>query len=341
MNVNVGSFTLTRNNRQLGHLPIRFGSVLGVLLIACSALFEVAAYEGSRFSEIRELIFREPYPERPTFRVDIDLFGPAGDRTDNALRAAARRILMRLDDLVDYPRGQKLLQANGICFAGEWVIDHESPYTGLFASAIQVPSIVRGSVLFSDTKQGNRRTFGLAIKLFPTQDFDMPVKTINLFVMETFGGETRAHIVDAVLDNDPDLGKLPKFSTLGEVLRLRKDLKIADEESSDGRSDLTFRPITHAAEVGLAQSTPASAPHWMRLAVAPYTPRIDADDFRDELSVDRYPDGEIVYQIDVAERGNGKKKSARWQALGHLRLSESVTSKACDARLHFAHPHLR
>ena len=304
-------------------------------------MLDVTAYEGSRFRDIRAAIFGEPYMERPVYRVDVQLFGPAGGDSDNALRIAARRTLTQADDLFDFPHGQKLLQANGICFTGEWIIQPESPYTGLFAASTHVKSIARGSVLFSHTTRDRRRTFGLAIKLFPAQDPDKPVKTVNLFVMEAFGGETRAHVVDALLDNDPDLGRLPKFSTLREVLRLRKDLKIADEESSGGRSDLTFRPITHAAEVGLTPGTAKHAPHWMRLRIAADTPRIDAEDFRDELSVKRYPHGAIVYQLEVADRGNGKKTKARWQALGHLRLYESVTSHACDARLHFAHPRLR
>ena len=303
-------------------------------------MVDVAAYEGSRFREIHALIFGEPYKTRPDYRVDVDLFGPAGGGSDNALRAAARRTLTQADDLFDFPHGQKLLQANGICFTGEWIIQPESPYTGLFAASTQVKSIVRGSVLFSHSTRDRRRTFGFAIKLFPAQDPDEPVPTINLFVMEAFGGARRAHIVDAVLDNDPDLGRLPSFSTLREVLRLRKDLKIADEESSGGRSDLTFRPITHAAGFGLTPGASAHAPHWMRLRIAADTPRVDADDFRDELSVDRYPNGAILYQLEVADRGNGKKTKARWQALGHLRLYESVTSHACDARLHFTHPRL-
>lgn len=202
-------------------------------------------------------------------------------------------------------------------------------------------TIVRGSVLFSHTSREHRRTFGLAIKLLPADEPDATVKTINLFAMETFGGETRSHIVDAVLDNDPDLGRLPKFSTVREVLRLRKDLKIADKESSGGRSNLTFRPIKHAAKVDLAPGEAARAPHWMRLRIAANTPRINAGDFRDELNVDRYPDRTIIYQIEVADRGNGKKKSANWQSVGQLRLNESITSYACDARLHFAHPRLR
>ncbi len=313
---------------------------MGILWVVLASLVDAAAYDGSRFGDIRESIFSQPYLERPDYRVDVDLFGPAGGGRDNALRTAARRTLAQADDLIDFPHGQKLLQANGICFTGEWIIDPASQYTGLFAANSHVQSIVRGSVLFSHTTRDQRRTFGLAIKLFPTQDPDESVPTINLFVMEAFGGETRAHIVDAILDNDPDLGGLPKFSTLNEVLRLRKDLKIADEESSGGRSDLTFRPIDHAAEVGLASGTAARAPYWLRMRITADTPRIDALDFRDELEVSRYPEGAIVYQLEVADRGNARKRAARWQLLGRLRLYESVTSYACDARLHFAHPRL-
>lgn len=97
------------------------------LYVPCASLLDTTAYDGSRFSEIHASIFSEPYAERPVYHVDVGLFGPGGKGTDNAPRAAARCTLTVEDDLVEFPHGQKLLQANGICFAGDWVIDQASP----------------------------------------------------------------------------------------------------------------------------------------------------------------------------------------------------------------------
>ena len=327
-------FTLTRPLFPAITIP-------ALLLVAWPWHLDANAETRSRFTDLRDLVFRQPYAQLPIFPVDVESFGPSGERPDNALRAAARRILAKEADLHDYPQGRKLLQANGICFSGDWTIEQASPYTGLFAAGTHEKAIVRGSVLFGETTARHRRTFGLAIKMFPTSDFESPVRTVNLFVMETFGGAKRSHIVEAVLDNDPELGRLPAFGTIRAALRMRRDLKVADEEAGSGGAILTFRPITHAAAAGIVPGTAAVSPYWMRLIIDSETPRVDFDDFREELRVERYPDAELVYRIDLADFGEGKKKSARWQTLGSLRLYESITSRACDARLHFPHPRLR
>lgn len=316
---------------------LRTIAILAWLLLAWPWHLAANVEAGSRFTELRDLVFHRPYARLPIFPVDVDSFGPPGERPDNALRAAARRILVQVADLHDYPQGRKLLQANGICFSGDWIIDQGSPYTGLFAAGMRVKSIVRGSILFGKTTAEHRRTFGLAIKLFASSNPGSRAPTVNLFVMEAFGGARRSHIVDAVLDNDPELGRLPAFGTIRAALRLRRDLKAADQEAGSGGADLTFRPITHAAEAGGDPGTAVVSPYWMRLVIDPETPRLDFDDFREELRVAHYPDAELVYRIDLADFGNGKKKSAHWQTRGSLHLYESITSRVCDARLHFSH----
>ncbi|MGI9293265.1 MAG: hypothetical protein ACR2PS_04715, partial [Pseudomonadales bacterium] len=90
------------------------------------------AYEGSSYSTIKQAIFQNPYTELPHYRVEKKLFGKSGSSEDNHLLQAAKRTLTTKDDLLEFQQGQKLLQANGICFAGEWIIDAGSPYTGQF-----------------------------------------------------------------------------------------------------------------------------------------------------------------------------------------------------------------
>src|SRR5467141_2140399 len=71
-------------------------------------------------------------------------------------------------------------------------------------------------------------------------------------------------------------------------------------------------------------------PDLMMLNVAPGTPKIDAEDFRDELRVSNYPGHKLVYTINVKnfdEEG--------WTRLGVMEFTEDVVSEGGDKRLHF------
>lgn len=175
----------------------------------------------------------------------------------------------------------------------------------------------------------------MAIKLFPAADPERPVETVNVFVMHTLGGARTRFVTDLSLDNEPALGSLPPFSKIRSALRLQRDLERADSELS-GRSQVNFRPITQLAARGRADAI--VSPHWLRLTVAEDTPRIDRDDFRDELQLAAYPNELLRYRVAVAAFQERGKEAAKWQTIGSLELYESVTSPACDNQLHFAHP---
>ena len=78
----------------------------------------------SRFENLKRVIFETPYTELPNYQVKLKTFGKSGKGEENKLLVAARRTLNDDRDLIDFPGGQKLLQANGICFAGQW---HRQP----------------------------------------------------------------------------------------------------------------------------------------------------------------------------------------------------------------------
>jgi hypothetical protein len=310
------------------------GLALGAMLLLPCAY----GYEGSAFATVRDAVFGDPYEALPAYPVSREAFGPAGETDDNRLRQAARRTLTAPDDLYDFPEGRKLIQPNGICFAGRWRIDAPSPYTGLLATGAQALAIVRASVSLGETSRGQRRSFAMAIKLFPTDDAEAVVPTANLFVMDSVAGSMTPHFLDAVLDNDPDLGGLPSFAHLGLALRIRSDLTAVDRALSPDGPDLTYRPVTAAATAGLASDATSVSPRWLRLSVRAGTPRVDAIDFRDELRLSRYPEGRLGWEVEAAAAHPRGKGAAAWQRIGTLGLSESVTSRTCDARLHFAHP---
>ncbi|MGI9287044.1 MAG: hypothetical protein ACR2P1_16790 [Pseudomonadales bacterium] len=319
-------------------LPSRsFIHVLIIFSLLCGQL--AFTYEGSSHSAIRQTIFQNPYDELPHYRVEKKLFGKSGRSENNHLLQAAKRTLTAKEDLLEFPQGQKLLQANGICFAGEWIIDTDSPYSGLFQNPTRSLVIARASVALSGTRQSDKRAFGFAIKLFPTNDADSVVPTLNAFVVHSMGGVRTKHVLDLALDNEPPLGAMPSFSQLGAAYRLLRDLKAADKMISKTKPDVSYRPVTHLAEYGADGE--ASAPRWLRLRAADGLPRVDKNDFRDELRVKNYPQQQLIWSIEVAVDKNSKKSNAEWQPIGRLVFNESITSPACDKQLHFAHPLLR
>lgn len=298
-----------------------------------------SAYDGSSYDTVKEAIFLNPYAALPHYRVEKQRFGKSGRGNDNHLLHAAKRTLMVEDDLLEFPHGQKLLQANGICFAGEWIIDTESPFSGQFQNPTRSRVIARASVALSGTEQRDKRAFGLALKFFPVHDAKTVAPTLNAFVMHSMGGVRTRHVLDLALDNAPALGALPSFSQLGTAYRLLRDLETADKIVSKTKPDVSYRPVTHLAEHGVDEE--AVAPDWLRLRAADELPRIDKKDFRDELRVEHYPQQKLIWLIEVATGKDKKKSNAEWRTIGKLVLSESITSPACDQRLHFAHPLLR
>lgn len=323
----------TRNIKKTIFKSIGFISL--TLIIADT----VAQDSNARFKLLKEELFSEPYSELPQYKVNRQQFGSTKDGAENKLLAAARRTFVNTDDLISRQTSQKLLNANGICFVGQWRITQDNEYTGLYKNGSTVSAIVRASVALSGTKQKNKRAFGMAIKLLP-HDLEQQA-SLNAFVLHSMGGTISKYVLDLNLDNEPPLGRLPKFSDIRTALRLQRDLEKADEENGATKPDVSFRPVSVFAEYGVPLSDVLS-PRWLRLSALD-SERIDKDDFRNELRTEQYKNNRIIYQIAVAGDNQdikAKKKNADWHNIGVLELSESVTSQSCDVSLHFQHPKL-
>lgn len=320
------------------------------------------AYDGSSFNSVKNKVFQTPYDFLPHYKIQKKAFGRKGKNEKNAVYQAAKRTLSVAEDFLAFPGGQKLFQANGICFAGSWVIDKPSAYTGLFQYLTHSRVIARASVALDGTTQSDKRAFGMALKLFPEENADTKSPTYNVFVMNTMAGVVNKHVLDLPMDNEPARGGLPPFAKLAVAYRILKDFKAADKSLSSTNPQVGFRPVTHLAEYKSIQSAVVSdqglqknvveparvvvSPRWLRLTPEAGAPRIDQDDFRDELDLENYPNQTLSWSIDVAnatdqDAGTKNKKSkAQWETIGKLTFNESVTSAVCDQQLHFAHPKL-
>ncbi len=295
---------------------------------------------------------------------------------ENVLLKHAQRTLSSNANFIELDTKHKLLQANGICFAGTWKMSQISPYSGLFQAGTEVPVIVRASVSLSGTKQRDKRAFGIAIKLFPYAHSSL---TENIFLMHSLGGTKTKHVANLPMTNEPALGELPPFSQLLTAYRLESDLEKADKAFSGKKANARFRPVSHLAAIKVGdansrlagyteESTPKlsiSAPtaskeielerelevndtkteiqglHWLRAALRSDTPLVDEDDFRDELSLQHYPNQTLSWVLSAANFNDAGIDKAHWQQIGEIILTESVVSLTCDTKLHFNHPAIK
>ena len=245
------------------------------------------------------------------------------------MKAAAQRTIR---DRVDYyPRLDKLVHSNGICFTGEWKITAENPYSGLFKNGTIVPLVARASTATSNTEAGKKRGFGLAIKLFPTHDFSERVQTASIFTVDVLSGAQNKHFMDTALTNDAPVGF--NLGLIELLLKISSAFKAADEQP-------TFRQVYEVAEAGLTPDEKVKTPHWLRLKPTPGQQLIGEEDFRNELDLKNYPGG-IKIDISVSEVTKDRLADAGWNRIGEMHLTESIVSYGCDRQLHFHHPKIK
>ncbi len=321
---------------------IAFVSLLSDIAIADIASISKQSEQGqskptnSRYEQLVQVLFDEPYAKLPRYKVSKSLFQGKGKDAENYLLNDAKRTLESKADLLPEDRGQKLLQANGICFAGEWLIDQESEFSGLFSKGARSPAIARASVSFSGTQRKERRALGLAVKLLPNDLGDKP--SLNIVTLHSVGGLKTPYLYELSLDNEPPLGRIPRFRDISTALKLKSIFLDADKQAGSLEPSVTYRSVESVAAYGQVElGHKTIAPKWLRFSPASSS-RVDRNDFRDELRVGHYPNQQLKYTIAVASGEVSSKSKAQWQAIGELIFNASVTSKACDTRLHFAHP---
>src|SRR5689334_1095705 len=157
-------------------------------------------YSGSRFSEVRDALFANPYqrvwgregePALPLYKVTLGsvLRGILPFGTPHLFLQATERTVHSSADL-RWGRNRKgfrrLLHPNGICLTGHWRITEDTEYSGYFTKSSVALAIGRYSTCCSQTRRGQTRSLSLVGKLFPTTDPNhaTPLRTANFITQE-------------------------------------------------------------------------------------------------------------------------------------------------------------
>src|SRR6266852_1024050 len=276
------------------------------------------AYSGSRFAEVRDAVFSNPYPgifegdgRIPTYQVTLKsvLSGLLPFGRKYKFRQAVARSVDSHADLRWGPdkRGfRRLLHPNGICLSGRWEITEPNPYSGYFQQGSQALVIGRYSTCCSETRRGHTRSLALVGKLFPSTDPDhpTPLRTASFITQQDLGGGRERYINDVELTNAPNTHGWRRGGAIGVFLVTGAVFTVVDREP-------TIRQLYEVAELGKPSDEPTRAPRFMRLLVDREQPRIEGDDldFRDEIMRqifdrgDRQPKGRITFGIEVTDVG--------------------------------------
>ena len=322
---------------------------------------EDRAYNGSRFSEVREAIFANPYQkiwgrdgEPPLPHYDVTLANmlrgilPFGQ--PYLLRQASERTVDSHADLRWGPDGRgfrRLTRSNGVCMTGLWEITEETAYSGYFrknSQALVAGRYSAGAV----TDRGQIRSLALAVKLFPTTDPNHaePLRTANFFTMEDVGGDYTDYMNDAELRNAPNVTPWRQGKGLLILLVVGIVFTLVDKNAN-------LRQVYSIAELGKPLDEPTRAPAFMRLLVASDQPRIEGEnlDFRDEVMAqifdkgDPVPKRKLTFHIEVTDEGTTRnilgvvrRKFKNWHRIGKLTFDNAVVSYNGDFVIHFNHP---
>ncbi len=293
------------------------------------------------FDEVLQLLRSRPYDPAHLPLKSI----PAADMGSSEMLRDAGRTLDSSADML--PPFRRLLHPNGVCLAGEWIIDRENPYSGLFKAGSRFPLVARLSPS-NDAIAPHRlhvMSIGLVGKVFPAQDRRTLVQTANFITQTDIGGyispKSKILYSDLVLTNAPDVTAvnrglgLPGFARLGNIFD-RVDVM---------KTERQLYPLAEAYRSG----EPTRTPKFMKLTLHPGLETPDegsGQDVRLEVWQQATPKNPLVYDITVSDRGETvgpdflRRSRVHWEMapIGRLVFAEAILSKACDDQIHFQHP---
>lgn len=320
-------------------------------------------YRGSRFSEAKAAIFDNPYqavwggpdePPLPRYKVTnrSAWAGSLPGGKPPRFKLASIRTLDSPADLRWGPDGRgfrRLVRPHAVCVTGRWEVTEDSPYSGYFRKGSRGLVIARISAGVSVTLRGPRRSFGMALKLYPTTDehHEEPLRTANVLLADDLGGSTARHVTNVALTNAPHVTGWNRGNQIPVLLKEAIVFTLVDRTPA-------MRQVYPIAELGKAPEEPTRAPEFMRLQAAPGQPEIDEEDVRDQVLGQIFDKGDptprrtLTFDLAVSDRGErsglalsprGQRQSVTdWQTLGTVRFDDGVASYNGDFVVHFRHP---
>jgi hypothetical protein len=324
---------------------------------------EDAAHRGSRFSEVKAALFANPYqkvwggagqPPLPVYRTtNRSVYaGSLPGGTPPQFRLASIRALDSPADLRwgDDRRGfRRLVRPHGVCVTGTWEVTEDTPYSGYFRKGSRGLVIVRFSAGVTMTLRGRRRSYGAALKLFPTADEHHAelLPTANVLLSDDLGGSTASHITQVSLTNAPHVTGFNRGTEVPVLLKEGLVFALVDRMS-------TIRQVYPIAELGKAAGEPTRAPEFMRLQASAGQSVTDEDDVRNEVLAhifdrgDPKPKRTLSFDLAVSDSGRksgfvffpgGQRQSiANWRTIGRITFTDGVASYNGDFVIHFRHP---
>ena len=315
---------------------------------------EDRAYTGSRFRDVVDALFANPYqrvwgaagePPLPVYEVDFAAVA------SKHFRHASERTLDSGADMRFGPdrKGQfRIVHPNGICLFGRWLITEETPYSGYFAKGSTALAVTRYSTCCTETRRGHTRSLSMVGKLFPTADPDhaSPLRTANFMTQDDIGGSDIQFINDVELRNAPNTTVSNRGPGAPTLLATAVAFVKADQRP-------TIRQLYPIAEMGKPAGQPTRAPEFMRLLVAEEQPRIPGDglDFRDEVMAQIFDRGDptprrtLTFHIELTDEGETtgppveeRRTFRNWRRVGKLVFDNAVLSHNGDFVIHFSHP---
>jgi hypothetical protein len=323
---------------------------------------EDRAYAGSRFRDVVNAIFANPYqrvwggagePSLPVYEVTLRsiLGGIPPFSSSPVFTRATERAVDSGADLRWGPdrRGfRRLLHPNAVCLVGRWRMTEPNPYSGYFAKGSEALLVARYSTCCTETRRGHTRSLSMVGKLFPTIDPEhpAPLRTANFITQQDIGGDDSDSINTAELRNAPDVTATRRGGGLPILLRTGMVFGRVDQQP-------TIRQLYPIAELGKPAGTPTRAPEFMRLLVAPGQPTMPGAklDFRDEVMAQIFDRGDptpkrtLTFVIEVTDEGTTSGNALRtrrafrnWRRIGEMVFDNAVISYNGDFVLHFNHP---
>jgi hypothetical protein len=322
---------------------------------------EDRSYTGSRYAEVRQALYANPYRggasgqmpgPLPMFKSTIRNAWRGTIHPPAYLKQASARTVDSHADLrwgPDRKGFRRILAPNGICVLGTWDITADTPYTGYFRPGSRGLTIGRISSDGNETLRGQRRSISLGMKIYPTTDPNHPDPLIpaSVIAQEDLGGMHTDYINDAELVNKPSVHSYRRGIYVLVMLRAGTYFTPLDKVPD-------VRQLFEIAELGKPANVTTKCPEYMMLKMTPGQRRIEggALDFRDEVYAhifpnpsDPQPDGAMDYDIFVSDTGRSvgfpgfrKVVVQDWQRIGTLRFTEAIASYNADHVIHFHHP---